>query len=159
VVAPQQAKVERELPGGGKGGARRGGCCFDGCGSGSGRGSTLAGAARLLQCSSSPSPAYTPAPPHPPPPQLDTLKTALPLLRPPRGFEASLYHPDSLLESARSLALSGASAAGGPVIVYVSSRLANRTYALIDKAGDGVAEGALVLLDGLDTPQGLDWHE
>ena len=91
---------------------------------------------------------------------LRQLVEALPLLEPPDGFEVSLYHPSKLLDNARSLALSGASRhPGGPVIVYVSTKLANKTYALVDADGDGVAERATTLVDGVDTPQGLDWRD
>jgi hypothetical protein len=36
---------------------------------------------------------------------------------------------------------------------------ANKTYALVDSDGDGSADSLTVVLDGLDTPQGMDWHE
>lgn len=86
------------------------------------------------------------------------LKNALPLLQLPDGFDVDLYYQDGLLDNARSLALSGASKVGGPVIVFVSTKLANRTYALVDEDGDGRAERATTLFDSVDTPQGLDWR-
>jgi hypothetical protein len=55
-------------------------------------------------------------------PQLPQLQSALPLLRPPPGFAVGLYFNASLVDNARSLAVSGASKhPGGPIISYVSS--------------------------------------
>jgi hypothetical protein len=54
--------------------------------------------------------------------QLTKLQSALPLLRPPPGFAVGLYFNKSLVDNARSLAVSGASKhPGGPIISYVSS--------------------------------------
>ncbi|GBF97414.1 sorbosone dehydrogenase [Raphidocelis subcapitata] len=90
---------------------------------------------------------------------LSKLKAALPLLQPPPGFDVSLYYSGDLLNNARSLAVSGAFAAQpGPIVVYASTRLANKTYALVDADGDGAADSAHAVLEGLDTPQGMDWH-
>lgn len=41
----------------------------------------------------------------------------------------------------------------------VSTKLAKKVYALVDVNGDGVADNMTVLVDGIDTPQGIDWHK
>jgi hypothetical protein len=103
--------------------------------------------------------------------QLDTtkwsfakLQDAVPLLTAPPGFDVSVYYKGGLVPGARSLALSEAkpgngSGSGGPVITYVSTRLNNVTYALVDETGDGSADYMTVVLDNIDTPQGIAWHE
>ena len=110
-----------------------------------------------------PSPA-APAPPRPPP-QFTQLQTALPLLRPPPGFKVDLYFTGQsrdrgLINNARSLAVSGNSKhPGGPIITYVSSKMAKRVYALIDWTGDGTADKLVEIANGLDKPQGMDWYK
>jgi len=64
------------------------------------------------------------------------------------------------MSSARSLAVSGNSKyPGGPIITYVSSKMAKRIYALVDWNGDGEADKMVIIAQGLDKPQGMDWYK
>lgn len=81
-------------------------------------------------------------------------------LRAPPGFAIDIYYPGGLINNARSLAVSGNSKyPGGPVIVYASSKLAKRVYALVDYDADGKADKLVEIANGLDKPQGMDWHK
>jgi glucose/arabinose dehydrogenase len=65
----------------------------------------------------------------------------------PEGFRIAVY--TSEVEGARSLAL------GPRGTLFVGTRGAGRVYAVRDEDGDGRAEKVRVLLDGLDTPNGV----
>ncbi|KAI8464206.1 MAG: L-sorbosone dehydrogenase [Monoraphidium minutum] len=88
------------------------------------------------------------------------LDASMPMLKPPPGFKVDIYYKGGLIDNARSLAVSGNSKfPGGPIIVYVSSKLAKKVYALVDFNGDGTADRMTVIARGLDKPQGMDWHK
>jgi hypothetical protein len=95
----------------------------------------------------------------------DKLKTAMPLARTPAGFGLDIYYQGGggsdkgLINNARSLAVSKNSKwPGGPIIVYASSKMAKRVYALVDLDGDGRADSLTEIARGLDKPQGMDWY-
>jgi len=83
----------------------------------------------------------------------------------PPGFSIALYS-DGPVPSARSMAVSGGSnnatsgrdaATQAPVVVYVASQATGSVIALVDR-GDGKAEESCLLLQGLNAPEGLVWH-
>lgn len=43
--------------------------------------------------------------------------------------------------------------------VYASTKMAKQLWALIDWDADGTADKLVKLAQGLDTPQGMDWHK
>lgn len=69
----------------------------------------------------------------------------------PEGFAVNLYHAD--VPGARSLSL------GPDGVVIVGSRGAGRVYALDDADGDGRAERRAILLEGLDSPNGVAYRD
>jgi hypothetical protein len=77
-----------------------------------------------------------------------------------RNGRAAAPAQGGLVNNARSLALSGRprGTGGGPVIVYASTKMAGRVWALVDWDGDGTADKLVEIARGLDTPQGLDWY-
>ena len=74
----------------------------------------------------------------------------------PPGFNISLYANQSV-PNARSMVTSGAS---GPnvTIVYVSSQEKGVITGLVDHGSKGMADEVCVLIHGLDTPEGVVWH-
>jgi len=77
-------------------------------------------------------------------PRLDAFKL-------PPGFSIELYSAD--VPNARSLAL------GGPGIVYVSTRVDNRVYAVVDKNRDHKPKKVYTVAQGLDVPNGIAYHD
>ncbi|MDX1453983.1 MAG: PQQ-dependent sugar dehydrogenase [Gammaproteobacteria bacterium] len=77
---------------------------------------------------------------------------AVPLddIRLPDGFEISVY---AEVPNARSLALSDDGA------VFVGNRAGDKVWGLRDTDGDDRADERWVVLEGLDMPNGVAWHE
>jgi glucose/arabinose dehydrogenase len=77
-------------------------------------------------------------------PQLSKLKL-------PDGFKISFYAKD--VNNARSLAL------GDKGTVFVGNRKGKNVYALVDADNDGVAEKKLTVASGMNTPNGVAFHD
>lgn len=75
----------------------------------------------------------------------------------PAGFEISIYARG--MEEARSLALSDNG------VLYVGTRGAvgadaiGKVYAIPDNDGDGVGDEVITILEGLNYPNGVTWHD
>ena len=76
-------------------------------------------------------------------PQLSKLKV-------PEGFAISFYAKD--VDNARSLAL------GAKGTVFVGNRKGKNVYALVDADNDGVAEKKYTVASGMNTPNGVAFH-
>jgi glucose/arabinose dehydrogenase len=76
-------------------------------------------------------------------PQLSKLKA-------PAGFTVSFYARD--VDNARSLAL------GDKGTVFVGNRKGKNVYALVDEDNDGVAEKKYTVASGLNSPNGVAFH-
>ncbi|MGV6826381.1 MAG: PQQ-dependent sugar dehydrogenase [bacterium] len=74
----------------------------------------------------------------------------LELFQMPAGFEISIY---AEVPGARSLEL------GPPGVVYVGNRRGGTIHAVIDKDQDGLADAVMPLIDDLDMPNGIEYHE
>src|SRR4051812_28457045 len=68
----------------------------------------------------------------------------------PPGFRISIFAKD--VDNARSLAL------GAQGTVFVSNRTSDKVYALVDTDGDGEAETKYTLISGMETPNGIAFH-
>lgn len=68
----------------------------------------------------------------------------------PPGFKISLFAKD--VDNARSLAL------GDNGTVFVGNRASESVYALVDSDGDGQAETKHTLISGMNTPNGVAFH-
>jgi glucose/arabinose dehydrogenase len=71
-------------------------------------------------------------------------------LKVPEGFTVSFFAND--VENARSMAL------GDKGTVFVGNRKAKNVYALVDADKDGVAEKKYTVASGLNTPNGVAFH-
>ncbi|HVZ34768.1 MAG TPA: hypothetical protein VG963_20210, partial [Polyangiaceae bacterium] len=93
-----------------------------------------------------PGPSARNGPPEPPqgPPTLSALKL-------PAGFSIEVY--SAAVPDARSLAL------GPKGVVFVSNRRGDAVYALVDDNGDGRVDHVQVVVRGLDTPNGIAYHD
>lgn len=76
-------------------------------------------------------------------PQLSKLKL-------PEGFRVSFFAKD--VDNARSLAI------GDNGTVFVGNRKAKNVYALVDADNDGVAEKKYTIAKGMNTPNGVAFH-
>jgi glucose/arabinose dehydrogenase len=85
----------------------------------------------------------TPAPPFPAPPD----QLPIPQLKLPKGFKIEVYA--SGIANARSLRL------GDKGTVFVSNRVLDKVYAVVDRNGKREAK---VIASGLDRPNGLAFH-
>ena len=77
-------------------------------------------------------------------PQLSKLKL-------PEGFKVSFFAKD--VDNARSLAL------GDNGTVFVGNRQGKNVYALVDADHDGVAEKKFTVASGMNTPNGVAFHD
>lgn len=69
----------------------------------------------------------------------------------PPGFEIAYYARN--VPNARSLAL------GANETVFIGSRQAGTVYALVDQDGDGQADNLFTIASGLNSPNGVAFHE
>lgn len=76
-------------------------------------------------------------------PQLSKLKV-------PEGFKVSFFAKD--VDNARSMAI------GDKGTVFVGNRKAKNVYALVDADNDGVAEKKYTVAKGMNTPNGVAFH-
>ncbi|HEU4346005.1 MAG TPA: PQQ-dependent sugar dehydrogenase [Candidatus Binatia bacterium] len=85
-----------------------------------------------------------------PPPPLPTAEDKLPIpqLKLPKGFKIEVYA--SGIANARSLRL------GDRGTVFVSNRVLDKVYAIVDKGGKREAK---IIASGLDRPNGLAFHK
>ncbi|TXK51581.1 sorbosone dehydrogenase family protein [Pontibacter qinzhouensis] len=72
-------------------------------------------------------------------------------LKLPEGFRIDYYARN--VTDARSMAISPSG------IVFVGTRSNDKVYALVDRDGDGQAEDVVEVATGLDTPNGVAYHE
>jgi len=86
-----------------------------------------------------------------PQPRPQASEAGLDRLRLPPGFSIELY--TSQVPNARSLAL------GPDGVVYVSTRDGSRIYAVLDHDGDRSVDQVITVLSGLDTPNGIAYHD
>lgn len=78
-------------------------------------------------------------------------RAALDDIRLPEGFHIEYYSDQ--VPGARSLTL------GNDGVVFVSTRQLGRVYALLDRDGNHEVDRVLTILDGLDTPNGIDYRD
>ena len=77
-------------------------------------------------------------------------KQELPDIKLPPGFNISYFAKD--IDEARSLAM------GDKGTMFVSNRSGNKVYALVDENNDGVSDKKYIVADGMETPNGIAFH-